>query len=173
MPINKKHIIAERRHRIAAMYLQGRPQYQIAEAVGCTQQQVSADLKVMSTNWKESALVDMNEAKSKELAKIDNLEQEYWTAWEKSKADFTQKTIKASGGTDGKEGEKPKPKRMEKTEKEMVSYGEPRYLDGVMKCIAKRCEILGIDAPKQTTMKIVDELSAKSDEELERIANGL
>ena len=165
MPINKKHIVIERRHRIAELYLKGWPQYKIAEQVGVTQQQVSNDIRAMSKQWQQSSMVDMNEAKAKELAKIDNLEQEYWTAWEKSKEDFQQKITKAKGTNESV-------KALEKTTKEVVVYGDPRFLAGIQWCIGKRCDIIGIDAPKQSTMKIVDEFANKTEEELERIANG-
>ena len=110
-------------------------------------------------------MIDINEAKARELAKIDNLETEYWTAWEKSKEDYKQKSTKAKGT-----GEVAI--TLEKTTKEVIVYGDPRFLAGIQWCISKRCDIIGIDAPKQTTMKIVDEFANKTEEELERIARG-
>ena len=34
--------------------------------------------------------------------------------------------------------------------------GDPRFLDGIMKCISKRCEILGLDAPKKAAFSNAD-----------------
>ena len=165
MPQNKKQIIEERRQKIAALYLKGAPQFQIAKEVEVTQAQVSKDLKVLTARWRESSLIDINEAKMKELAKIDQLEQEYWTAWEKSKEDYQQTMKKAKGTTE-------KVNYQEKVVKEMIVYGDPRFLQGIQWCIDKRCKIFGVEAPKQIENKIVDEFYGKTDEELENMANG-
>lgn len=165
MPQNNKHIVAERRHQIAALYLKGWAQFKIAEHVGVTQACVSKDLKVLSTKWKESAMVDINDIKQRELAKIDHLEHEAWEAWEKSKQDTKETTRKAK-----KAGEKTTYK--EQTDKEVVRLGNPQFFATIQWCINKRCEIFGVDAPKQVENKIVNEFDNKSDEELEALANG-
>jgi len=140
MPQNKKQIVAERRHRVSALYLKGWAQFKIAEEVGVTQAQVSKDLKVLTEKWRESALVDLNEIKLKELAKIDQLEFEAWEAWEKSKQD-TKETIKKAKGKGDETTYK------EQTVKDITMYGDPRYFATIQWCINKRCEIFGVDAP--------------------------
>lgn len=142
MPQNKKQIIAERRSRIAELYLKGWAQYKIGDELGVTQQQVSKDLKVLTNKWRESALVDVNEIKLKELARIDNLEKEAWEAWEKSKKDTQETTKKAKG-----KGKTTTYK--EQTVKDITMYGDPRFFQTIQWCINKRCEIFGVDAPKK------------------------
>jgi hypothetical protein len=39
--------------------------------------------------------------------------------------------------------------QIKKTKRREGQVGDPRYLDGVLKCIDRRCAILGIDAPKK------------------------
>ena len=74
---------------------------------------------------------------AKELAKLDHLESEYWRAWERSQEEaetFTD-ADKARGG-----GYTYKIERRD---------GNPAFLSGVMDCIRKRCDILGVGAPKE------------------------
>jgi hypothetical protein len=133
--------LARDRRRVADLYLKGWIQADIAEEVGLNQGTVSRDLKALHKEWLASALVDIDEAKSRELAKIDKLEREYWQAWERSQEDAETVTKKATetGGVERKEGA-------------IVTKGQagdPRFLAGVQWCIERRCKILGIDAPEK------------------------
>ena len=128
------------RAEIARRYLAGTPQYIIAQAIGLSEQMVSYDLHVLAERWKQSALFDVDAAKARELAKLDNLEREYWAAWEASKHD-KQIAVQKSGG-----GERPLQVKEAMLRKEGQS-GNPAFLAGVMSCIERRCRLLGLDAP--------------------------
>lgn len=148
MPQSTKEIIAERRARVASYYLQGKYQADIARLVGVKQQQISQDLAAIRKDWETSALVDFNEAKAKELAKIDLLEQTYWDAWFKSLEPIKKSTKKMSGKVDKAKGATGQlPSTFDTTDVVEQRLGDPRYLDGIQKCIQKRCELLGLDAP--------------------------
>jgi predicted transcriptional regulator len=123
------------RNDIASLYLQGVEQVEIGKKFEITQQAVSYHLKKIRKKWLESALRDFDELKSQELAKIDNLEREYWDAWIRSQEDKEMEEESM-----GKDGETFKKRRE-------GQVGDPRFLVGVEWCINKRCEILGIDAP--------------------------
>jgi len=137
--------IAARRREVGRLYLQGKTQPEIAVELAISQPTISRDLKALRDEWLQSALVDLNEAKSKELAKVDALELEYWDGWRRSCEDA--ETVKQKGKAAG-EGGKPQVTDVEKTAKGQA--GDPRFLQGIQWCINKRCEILGIDAPKRT-----------------------
>lgn len=122
-------------------YFQGILQAEIAQRVGVSQQQVSYDLKELQKRWQASALVDINEHKAKELGRIDRLEVTYWEAWERSLKDAettTQKAVEAGDQT-----------RKEATKVAKGQAGDPRFLAGVQWCITKRCDVLGLEAPKR------------------------
>ena len=70
--------LARDRRKIADLYLKGWIQADIAAEIGMAQQTVSNDIKALQKDWLASALIDFNEAKSQELAKVDRLEREYW-----------------------------------------------------------------------------------------------
>lgn len=135
------------RRNIARMYLAGRIQADIADELGISQATVSRDLKAVQAEWKEARINDIDERKRQELAKIDNLELEYWDAWRRSCENAEIETTKAQAGR-GSEG----PDRIEKTKRVEGQTGDPRFLTGVMTCINKRCELLGLNAPVKNEM---------------------
>jgi hypothetical protein len=73
--------IEARRSRVASLFLRGcKRQVELAQRLGVNQSTVSRDLKVINERWKAAAVRDLDEAKAQELAKLDELEQEYWQA---------------------------------------------------------------------------------------------
>jgi predicted transcriptional regulator len=155
------------RAEVAKLYLRGVGQYDIADQLGVNQSTVSRDLKALQKQWQESALVDIDEMKARELAKIDELERTYWDAWVRSCEDAEVERQKKAGTV-----EEP---RLEVTKEKRGQTGDPRFLSGVKDCINMRREIFGIDAPKKneltgkdgTPIKVL--LGALPDEELDDI----
>lgn len=142
---NSKRVeLDARRERVAQAYLRGSTQSQIAVDESVDQATISRDLKALQKAWQQSALVDIDEAKSRELARIDELERTYWTEWEASKEERETTTTKAVQGAVG--GDK-LPKRQEATIRKEKRLGDPAYLKGVQWCIEKRSAIMGFDAP--------------------------
>lgn len=142
MSIDRKPAqVARDRRNIARLYLQGMTQQEIAGELKLSQPTVSRDLKIIQQDWVEASVQDLNDRKAIELAKVDALEIEYWKAWERSQKDAEVNTSKVS--SEGGEQKMEKQKRVE------GQVGDPRYLQGIMQCIDRRCQILGIDAPKK------------------------
>lgn len=135
MAQNNKYVIDQRRKRVAEMYLTGKWQSEIGKELNCSQQQVSHDLQILRKLWQRSALTDIDKIKSKELAKIDRLENEAWKAWDAS-VGTKIRTIESEGD-----------KGNETKTETKIDAGDPRFLQSVQWCIAKRCEIFGLDAP--------------------------
>jgi len=121
------------------MYLRGALQSDIADELGVNQSTVSRDLKALHDAWQQSALADIDQAKGRELARIDELERTYWTAWERSLQDAETETQKAVTVADGK--------RYEAATQRKAQMGDPRFLSGVQWCIEQRCKVIGLYAP--------------------------
>lgn len=138
--------IAERRQKVAHLYLRGLTQIAISFEVGVTQAQVSRDLTTIQQWWKDKAIEDTEKRKAVELAKIDELEREYWEAWKRSLEGFKSKTVKGKKSKTGTDAED-----IVQTLKEEERNGDPRFLDGVMSCIEKRLKIFGLEAPTKIT----------------------
>jgi hypothetical protein len=135
---NHEAIVDERRKKVAELYLRGHSQRAIGEVVGVTQQCVSLDLKVIREEWKSRAVEDFKTYVADELAKIDNVEQEFWRAWERSVGEHKRTTRTRTGD-----------KKEKSTTTEDLA-GDPRFLMGVHRCIERRCQLLGLDAPRRT-----------------------
>jgi transcriptional regulator with XRE-family HTH domain len=131
------------KRRVSSMYLQGETQADIAASVGLSQPTVSRILAELQVEWRASAQADINEAKARELAKIDALEVEYWQAWQRSQLDAEVETTKMQGSDPAAPGKLEKQKRVE------GQVGDSRYLQGVQWCVEMRCKIIGIEAPKK------------------------
>ena len=134
----KKLAILERRKNVAVRYLRGQTQWEIARAFEVTQKTISLDLKAIQAEWLAQAVLDRGEWTARELARIDEVERQAWAAWTKSQENAEILRDKRRG---------------DKSETEKVSKGQagdPRFLEVVLKCVAKRCELLGLDAEKES-----------------------
>jgi len=96
----------------------------------------------MQKQWLEATLIDFNEAKAREIAKVDRLEREYWSAWMRSCEDAETITEKGKGGKGAE-----KPDTFEKTKQRKGQAGDPRFLAGVQWCIERRIKLFGLDEP--------------------------
>jgi hypothetical protein len=103
---------------------------------------VLKDINFLLSQWYSERIHDITNQKLIELTKIDKLEQTYWDAWEKSVENHRKITNKAKGAVGSKN-----PNYQEITETEIREFGEVRFLQGVDKCIERRCKLLGLDAP--------------------------
>jgi len=141
--VRKKGERARDRKRTGELYLRGWTQAEIAEELNMSIATICRDIARLHDAWLESSLVDYDEAKAKELAKVDQLEYEYWDAWLRSCENKETETKKAIVVGEAAE-------RREATKREEGQAGDPRFLTGIQWCINKRCEILGLDAPNRT-----------------------
>ena len=147
--------IQERRKTVAEMYVRGATQWEIASKVGVNQGQISRDLAAIRQQWLESSLQDFDSRKAQELAKIDMIEATAWAAWDRSCQDAETTTASLLKGRINKDGT-PVPD-LQKTAKILKGQaGDPRFLERMSWCIDKRCEILGLNAPKKVAPTSLD-----------------
>ena len=151
MPAHRNRIKREADlEKVAAAYLSGRLQSDIAKVIGVTQPTISNDLKRLQKRWQESALIKFDEARGKELAKIDHLERQYWRGWRASRHD---EEIKMAERTTGDV-------ELQKTAtRRRPRVGDPAFLRGIEWCIDQRCKILGLvkkEAPAEPTPPTVN-----------------
>lgn len=151
-----KHEVERDLNITTELYLKGYSTRAIAKKIAeqasdgytVTHQTVSRDVKKLLKQWRDDRLHDINSQKMVELQKLDKLEQTYWDAWEKSVENHKKIINKARG-----KGGSTSPDFQEITEMEIREFGEPRYLQGVERCIDKRCKLLGLDAPVKTELQ--------------------
>jgi hypothetical protein len=139
--------------KLATLYLRGQTQVEQAKALGCSQSQISRDLKTLQGRWRAASLVSLEDAKARELAKIDHLERAYWRAWKRSCKDKQVKaTEKIAGGKDDE--------RTKAANRVEGQSGNPAFLAGIERCIAKRCEILGLVAKANPEFHVTNHVTA-------------
>lgn len=122
-----------RRKRVASAYLEGKSQLEIAEAEGVNQATISRDLSALREEWLQSSLMEFNQLKARELARIDKLEETYWAAWHRSVGEHIKTT--STRDTDNV--------TTAKVVKETL-VGNAVYLSGIQWCIEQRCKIFGL-----------------------------
>jgi hypothetical protein len=137
--------ILERRKRVAAMYLQGMSQWEIGRQLGVTQQCIAKDVQALEKEWLASAVVDIDAAKAKELARVDRLERVAWGAWRRS----CQKKEKATTRLEKKLHEDAQLAKTVTSKATELRDGNPEYLKRVEWCISKRCELLRLNPPQR------------------------
>jgi hypothetical protein len=134
-PNEKRLALLERRKNVAARYLRGQTQWEIARAFGLNQSTISDDLKAIHREWLAQAVEDRDTWIARELARLDECERQAWQAWSKSQEN--SETLRAR-------------LRGNQAETEKISRGQagdPRFLDLVLKCVHMRAVILGLEKP--------------------------
>jgi hypothetical protein len=133
--------IEARRLKVAELYLHGtRCLSQIARQLGVDKAQISRDFKHIRKLWRERYVEDWDAAKDEELAKIAEIEQKAWLAWERSCNDGEMMEVIGTS-----QAGKGKPEKVKKRTERQA--GDPRYLAILLKCGEQRRAILGLDAP--------------------------
>lgn len=153
-----KELKEEHLNAISKMYVRGVTQMEMASRLGVSQGQISADVKTVLKQWQDERLHDIDRYKNEQLVRINSIEEEMWTAWEKSKV--TKKVVinKSKSGemsdvfdpTTGKMTKTQTDKywRAGTTEEEPVN-GDMQYMNGIMWCVQERAKIIGLYAPKK------------------------
>lgn len=172
---NDEYAVTERRKRVSELYLQGWPQWKIAEQFGVTQPTVHNDLKVIRTAWEATAILNWDEAKSNELAALDFQLEELWKAWYRSceqevKYDQSVKReLKTQTEGKGKDKKVVGTEMVvtESTDKKQTRQliGDPRYMAEITKIRELRCRILGFlkdEKPQMNQTNIIIDWDALS-----------
>ena len=71
--------------KTSELYLKGHSQYEIARVIGVSRTQITYDIADLQKRWLERSMMNIDERKAEELAKVDRLEAEYWKGWEDSR----------------------------------------------------------------------------------------
>ena len=165
-----KQFPPEIKEKALGLYIKGdKSAREIAEVLNVSVQYVGRQLKQIKDAWLESTLVDFNRRQNQELARIDALEAEYWSAWEGSKSDETREALEY---VDEDSIMRLSRKRLETIKKN----GTSSFLQGIQWCIEQRCKILGLHAPKEIKIdqhqRKTKELPELTREELRQIIAG-
>ncbi|MDR0431066.1 MAG: hypothetical protein LBH58_11375 [Tannerellaceae bacterium] len=120
-------------------------------------QTVHRDIQSLLAEWRKSRLEDIDIAVQLELERIDEIIQECWEQWEKSKQDYTKTASKRKGAPvkdKGTGASALKTIQKEETETEVICMGDVSYLAEIGRQLIERRKLLGLYAPEQKEFKI-------------------
>ena len=106
---------------------------------------VHTDVQRLIKEWQEERLENTEDKITAELARIDLVIKEAWAAWEKSKEDYDKRSKTAMFLTKkDKQGVKITMDVIKQSQKEAQErcYGNPKYLDVILKAMEQRCKLL-------------------------------
>ena len=127
--------IVERQEMVQRRYLGGESLLSIAKSLGLNYGTIWNDIEKTRQRWIDRACERRDVWVAQELAKIDKIEIEAWQGWTKSQQDATEHSQKRT-----KDG-------VEQTTKRKGQAGDSQFLQVALKCVERRCRLLGLDAP--------------------------
>lgn len=100
-------------------------------------------------DWRANKEEMLTAHKEIELEKINRIESEFWGAWERSKANAKSTSETKTKGKPGTESATPgKLATTSKKTEERNSNGDPRFMEGALRCVEMRNKLLGIEVPQ-------------------------
>ena len=108
---------------------------------------VWSDVQRLLKEWQDERLENTEDRITAELARIDLVIKEAWMAWEKSKEDYDRRS--KSGEFTPKKDKQGVVVTMDiirqfQNEAQERCYGNPKYLDVILKAMEQRCKLLGL-----------------------------
>lgn len=110
--------------------------------------QAHCDIQRLLKEWREERLTDTDEKITSEVARLKLVIREAWEAWEKSKEDYhLQKSTQHGQPLFDERGKQISIETVKAImyDAEKRGFGEPRYLDIIIKAETQICKLLGLD----------------------------
>src|SRR5205085_11336695 len=136
---------------MAEKWARGWTQYAIAQELGLTREQVAYDMRQVFKEWRKSAIIDLNDAKMKQLHRYEVILKETWVAWENSKRprDITT-TRQKRRGLSGTNAEVPMDQTTEAGKRTEQRDPNAAYMQIILDTLDAINKLLGLYAPTET-----------------------
>ena len=157
---DKQHI-AHRRQQVARLTFEGVDQTEIAHRLGCSQQQVSHDMKRNTELWQAQALRDTGAIVAQTLAELRWVKTEARQAW------FASKEVREVTETEAVEGAAQGARCKASVRKES-QVGDPAFLGVIVTALMDEAKLLALVPP--TKVKL--DLEVATQDQLVRLMNG-
>lgn len=154
----------ERAAEAVRLYLRRYSYREAAAKVGVTPKRCQDYVR----EWKDQQAARLNPLlavfKEEETAKLDELEKEYWRAWERSQGDAVKRVDKSDAAEPGPQPPDPiggptsAAGKGTTTVERKGQVGDPRFLDGIKECIRLRCQLRGLMVPKPGSLDDGEEM---------------
>lgn len=145
--------IQDRLNMIAPLYRRGWTEREITAEIRKrldrpTYNQAHADIQRLLKEWREERLTDTDAKVTSEVTRLKLVIREAWEAWEKSKEDTHEKKSTQYGLPNvDDQGVVISMNTIKAVmhDAEVKGYGDPRYLDIILKAEQQICKLLGLD----------------------------
>lgn len=117
---------------------------------------INKDIKEVLEEWRTNRIANMDDAIMVEVTRLTAISNEAWTAWERSKKNYTEKAkrqVEKMGGKDGMITEN------HQSAKQVRSFGDSKYLQVVLACRESTRKLLGLDKPEKKQIEITERFS--------------
>lgn len=114
---------------------------------------VHKDVVRLLEEWKKYRISRIDQIVETELHRNDSIIREAWEAWDKSKTDYEKRTVKQQGlpnrgnNEGSREDERIETTKIEQQRENIRKYGDPRYLEVILKAEERNAKLLGYDEP--------------------------
>jgi hypothetical protein len=151
------------RVKIAELYAKGTYQHVIADEISkqypftLSRSLIAKELGKIYLDWQRRADEAIGKVKARQLAAIDAVERTAWERFEASMKPAERTQQERESGETAPDSAGKKLATASKSKARVVKEnrdGDPRWLDLVLKCVERRCKILGIDAPSRGVLDI-------------------
>ncbi|MBX3422230.1 MAG: hypothetical protein KF752_11805 [Pirellulaceae bacterium] len=118
---------------VANLYLEGKTKTEIADTLGIQIAAVNRCLNEARKAWLRRSTAKYQQHVATELARLDKVESEAWSAWRQS--------LRPSRSKSTTSGE-----HSSITKRQDSQSGDPRFLAVIQKCVEQRAKLLGLDS---------------------------
>lgn len=110
-------------------------------------QTVNTDMKSVEKEWLARLEADARAIIARQAASLDRMEDELWSEWERSKVQRRRATVEITHGPAVPEGQDPSPDRRKSTVLTEDAFGDPRFMELLLRVQERRAKLLGLNAP--------------------------
>lgn len=131
--------LEDRRLKVSLLRAQKKKTFrQIAEEVGCSFATACRDYKIVTSNFAARFSQAREAILAEEIIRLEYLELEFQTEWDRSKGEHTESTAEMGGR--GKDGDERRRSVLRKKQR----FGDARLGKLMLEALRMRCELLGL-----------------------------
>jgi hypothetical protein len=140
-PKRNREQIERDRAEIARLVCRGWTRREVGRKLRLSQKMISKELAVIRRRWLEAQAESYDQKVAQDIAKLDHAERAAWEGWERSVGEATETVSRRR--VKGRDADGQEIAETEASVTRRLRAGDPRFLQAIIQCIARRAEIRG------------------------------